>query len=118
MTIRTMSIGDSTILDALSDFGASMFFVFSLLSLSRFIFSKVPYINKYLDDKTNNINIILSYIATYKNQIIIVLCIVLTLLILFKFKIHKPKFSFRKMIIIFIYIYGLLRLCIQLFFSV
>lgn len=118
MTIRSMQIGDSTILDVLSNFGVSIFFVFSLLSFLRYIFLKVAYINKYLDDKTNNINMILNYVATYKNEIIIASCIVLTLFILFNFKFYKPKFNFKNSIIIFIYLFGLSRLFIQLFFGI
>ncbi|GAJ15247.1 unnamed protein product [marine sediment metagenome] len=45
-----------------------IFFVFSSLALLRFIFSKVGYINKYFNDKTNSLNIILNYISTYKNE--------------------------------------------------
>jgi hypothetical protein len=92
-----------------------IFFVFSLLVFLGFIFSKFDYINKYFNDKTNSFNIILNYIATYKNETIIVFCIILTLL---AFSIYKIKFDFKSLIIIFIYLFGLLRLFLQLFFSI
>lgn len=78
-----MSWLDSTILSILSKFSVRIFFVFVLLRLLGYVFLRVAYINKYLDDKTtNNINTVLNYIVTYKNVIITVLCIVLTLYIL------------------------------------
>jgi hypothetical protein len=92
-----------------------IFFIFSLLVLLRFIFSKVDYINKYFIDKTNSFNIILNYIVTYKNEIIIVFCIIITLL---AFSIYKIKFDFKNLIIIFIYLFGLLKLLTQLFFNI
>ena len=92
-----------------------IFFVFSLLAFLRFIFSKVDYINKYFNDKTNSLNIILNYISTYKNETIIVLCIILTIFTLFNFEI---KFNIKNMITIFIFMFGLLRLFTQLFFSI
>ena len=92
-----------------------IFFVFSLLAFLRFIFSKVDYINKYFNDKTNSLNIILNYISTYKNETIIVLCIILTMFTLFNFEI---KFNIKNMITIFIFMFGLLRLFTQLFFSI
>jgi len=118
MTIKHMKISDSTISDVLSSFGVLIFFVFSLLSFLRFIFSKVYYVSKYFNEKTNNINIILNHIVTYKNEIIIVSCIVLTLFILFNSKVYEIEFNFRDTITLFICFYGLLRLFSQLFFSV
>ena len=91
-----------------------IFFVFSSLAFLRFIFSKVDYINKYFDDKTNRLNIILNYISTHKNETIIVLCIILTMFTLFNFKI---KFNIKNMITIFIFMFGFLRLFTQLFFG-
>jgi len=92
-----------------------IFFVFSSLAFLRFIFSKVDYINKYFNDKTNSLNIILNYISTHKNEIIIVLCIILTMFTLFNFKI---KVNIKNMITIFIFMFGLLRLFTQLFFNI
>ncbi|GAH07656.1 unnamed protein product, partial [marine sediment metagenome] len=118
MTIKHMKISDSTVSDVLSSFGVLIFFVFSLLSFLRFIFSKVDYVSKYFNDKTNNINIILNHIVTYKNEIIIVSCIVLTLFILFNSKIYEIEFNFKNTITIFICLFGFLRLFLQLFFSI
>ena len=92
-----------------------IFFVFSFLAFLRFIFSKVDYINKYFNDKTNSFNITLNYIATFKNETIIVLCVILTTFILFNFKI---RFNIKNMITIFIFIFGLLKLFTQLFFNI
>jgi len=92
-----------------------IFFIFSLLAFLRFIFSKVDYINKYFNDKTNSLNIVLNYISTYKNETIIVLCIILTMFALFNFKI---KFDFKNVITIFIYLFGILILFTRLFFSI
>jgi hypothetical protein len=113
-----MTWADLHMLSVLSKIGLPIFFVFSLLSFLRFIFSKVDYVSKYFNDKTNNINIILNHIVTYKNETIIVSCIILTLFILFNFNIFKIKFNFINSITIFIYLFGLLRLFVQLFFSI
>mgnify|MGYP001073673151 CR=1 FL=1 len=113
-----MTWADLNILSVLSKIGLPIFFVFSLLTLLRFIFSKVDYINKYFNDKTNTFNIILNYIVTYKNETIIILCIILTMFILFNFKIFEVKFNVKNTITIFIYLFGLLRLFIQLFFGI
>lgn len=113
-----MSWADLHMLSVLSKIGLPIFFVFSLLSFLRFIFSKVDYVSKYFDDKTNNINIILNHIVTYKNEIIIVSCIILTLFILFNFNIFEIKPNFKNAITIFICLFGLLRLFVQLFFSI
>jgi hypothetical protein len=113
-----MTWADLHMLSVLSKIGLPIFFVFSLLAFLRFIFSIVEYINKYFNDKTNSFNIALNYVTTYKNETIIVLCIILTLFVLFNSNIFEIKFNFKNSIIIFIYVYGLLRLFIQLFFSI
>jgi len=92
-----------------------IFFVFCLLAFLRFIFLKVECINKYFDDKTNRLNIILNYISTYSNETIIVLCIILTMFTLFNLKI---KFNINNMITIFIFMFAILRLLTQLFFNI
>ena len=92
-----------------------IFFAFSLISILRFILLKFDYVSKCFIDKTNKINIILNYISTYRNQTIIILCIILTLLALFNFKI---KFNINNMITIFIFMFGLLKLFLQLFFNI
>lgn len=113
-----MSWADLHMLSVLSKIGLPIFFVFSLLGLLKFIFLKVDYVSKYFSDKTNNINIILNYIVTYKNETIIVSCIILTLFILFNFNTFEIKLNFKNAIIIFIYLFGLLKLFLQLFFNI
>ena len=113
-----MTWADLHMLSVLSKIGLPIFFVFSLLAFLRFIFSKVEYINKYFNDKTNSFNIALNYVTTYKNETIIVLCIILTLFILFNFNTFEIKRNFKNAIIIFIYLFGLLKLFLQLFFSI
>lgn len=113
-----------TILGVLSTFLVYSVYIFLILSFLKYVFLRVAYINKYFDDGiTNNINAVLNHIVTYKNGIIIVLCVVLTLyILLFILKFYKPKFSWdvriRNSIIIFIYFFGLLSLLMQLFFSI
>jgi len=102
------NLNDLALSVVLPKIAVPIFFVFSSLAFLRFIFSKVYYINKYF-------NIILNYIATYKNVTIIGFCIILTLL---TFLIYKVKFDFKSLIIIFIYLFGLLKLFFQLFFSI
>ena len=92
-----------------------IFFWFCLLAFLRFIFPKVDYINKYFNDKTNTLNIILNHISTYRDVTIIVLCIILTMVTLFNFRI---KFNINNMITIFIFMFALLRLLAQLFFNI
>jgi len=92
-----------------------IFFAFSLISILRFILLKFDCVSKCFTDKTNKINIILNYISTYKNQTIIILCIILTSVALFNFKI---KFNINNMITIFIFMFGLLKLFLQLFFNI
>jgi len=113
-----MTWADLHMLSVLSKIGLPIFFVFSLISILRFILLKVARVNKYFNDKTNNINIILNYIATYKNEIIIVSCIILTLFILFNFNIFEIKPNFKNAITIFIYLFGILILFTRLFFSI
>lgn len=113
-----MTWADLHILSVLSKIGLPIFFVFSLLTLLRFIFLKVDYVSKYFSDKTNNINIVLNYIVTYKNETIIVSCIILTLFILFNSNTFEIKLNFKNAIIIFIYLFGLLKLFLQLFFNI
>lgn len=113
-----MSWADLHMLSVLSKIGLPIFFVFSLISILRFILLKFDYVTRCFSDKTNNINIILNYITTYKNETIIVLCIILTLFILFNFDTFEIKRNFKNAIIIFIYLFGLLKLFLQLFFSI
>ena len=115
---------DLTILGVLSTFLVYSVYIFLILSFLKYVFLRVAYINKYFDDGiTNNINAVLNHIVTYKNGIIIVLCVVLTLyILLFILKFYKPKFSWdvriRNSIIIFIYFFGLLSLLMQIFISI
>jgi len=113
-----MTWADLHMLSVLSKIGLPIFFVFSLISILRFIFLKFDYINKYFEDKTSIINIILNHTITYKNEIIIVSCIILTVFILINIKIFEIKFNFKNSITIFIYMFGLLRLFTQLFFNI
>jgi hypothetical protein len=109
------NLNDLALSVVLPKIGAHVFIVFIFLAFSRFIFSKFDYFNKYFDDKTNSLNIILNYITTYKNLTIIVSCIILTVL---TFLVYKAKFNFTNLIVIFIYLFGLLSLFTQLFFNI
>jgi len=113
-----MSWADLHMLSVLSKIGLPIFFVFSVISISKFILLKFACINKYLDDKANNINIILNHITPYKNWVIIVLGIVLTLFILFNFKTFEVKRNYGNAITIFIYLFGLLSVFMKLFFNI
>ena len=105
------NLNDLALSVVLPKIAVPIFFVFSLLALLRFFFSKADYINEYF-------NIILNYIATYKNVTIIGFSIILTLWVKFKYKIHKPKFNILSVITIFIFMFGLLTLFTQLFFNI
>jgi len=113
--IYLKNLNDLALSVVLPKIGAHVFIVFIFLAFSRFIFSKYDYFNKYLDDKTNSLNIILNYITTYKNLTIIISCIILTVL---TFLVYKAKFNFTNLIVIFIYLFGLLSLFTQLFFNI
>jgi len=113
-----MSWADLHMLSVLSKIGLPIFFVFSVIRILKFILLKFACVNKYLDDKANNINIILNYITAYKNWAIIVLGIVLTLFILFNFKTFEIERNYGNAIMIFIYLFGLLSVFIQLFFGI
>jgi hypothetical protein len=107
---------DLHILSVLTKFSLNIFYGFSLFAFLRYIFLKVIYINKYFADKTHSFNIFLNYIIIYKNEIIIILCMVLTFIILLNFKTFKIKFNLANTITIFIYLFGVLILCIKIFF--
>ena len=109
------NLNDLALSVVLPKIGVYIFIVFIFLAFSRFIFLKFDYFDKYFNDKTNSLNIILNHIATYKNLTIIVSCIILTVL---TFLIYKAKFNFINLIIIFIYLFGLLSLFMKLFFNI
>jgi len=109
------NLNDLALSVVLPKIGVYIFIVFIFLAFSRFIFLKFDYFDKYFNDKTNSLNIILNHISTYKNLTIIVSCIILTVL---TFLIYKAKFNFINLIIIFIYLFGLLSLFMKLFFNI
>ena len=111
-----MTWADLHILGVLNKFGFHIFCMFSLLAFSRFILSKFIFINEYFADKKHNFNIFINHFTINKNEIVTVLCMISTLIILLNFKTFEIKFNLLNTITIFIYLFGVVTLCIKIFF--
>ena len=94
---------DLSILSILNKFGVCIFCFFIILAFLKFIFPKL--INEHFTDKIHN----LRYIAVF--------CIVLALIILLISKIPSIRFISHYSITTFIYLFGVVILCIKLFFN-
>lgn len=93
---------DLSILSILNKFGISIFCIFGILAIGKIFFPK--FINEYLIDKVHNLNYI------------VIFCTVLTLIILLISKIRKIDFILGYSITTFIYLFGVVTICIKIFF--
>ena len=91
------------VLSILNKTGIILFVVFILLALLKFCYQN--FINRYLTSKIHNIR----YITFF--------CIGLSLIILKISKIPWNKFIWQYSITTFIYLFGVVILCVKLFFN-
>ena len=95
---------DLSILAILNKSGIFIFCGFVLLAFLKYISPKI--INEYLVDKIHNLN----YVAIF--------CIVLTLIIFLISKFSIKYFIINYSIITFIYVFGVVTICIRIFFNI
>lgn len=95
---------DLSILGILNIFGIIIFCGFGLLAFLKYISPKI--INEHLFDKIHD----LSYV--------IIFCIVLTLIIFLISKFSIKHFVIKYSIITFIYVFGVVAICIRIFFNI
>ena len=98
-----MTWADLGILGLLNRSGIFIFCSFGLLAFSKYIFPKI--INEYLVDKIHDIN----YVT--------IVCIVLTLIIFLISKFSVINFIINHSILTFIYVFGVVTICIRIFFN-
>jgi len=99
-----MTWADLSILGLLNMSGIFIFFGFGILAFLKYIFPNI--INEYLVDKIHDIK----YVTIY--------CIVLTLIIFLISKISIKYFIIKCSIITFIYVFGVVSICIRIFFNI
>jgi len=98
-----MTWADLGILGLLNRSGIFIFCGFGLLAFLKYIFPKI--INEYLVDKIHAIN----YIT--------IICIFLTLIIFLISKFSIINFIINHSILTFIYVFGVVTICIRIFFN-
>lgn len=95
---------DFGVLSVLNVLGIFIFSIFGLLSLLKYFFPK--FINRHVTDNIHEL--------TY----VMVFCIILTLIIpLIIFKVSLTWFIWQYSIISFIYMFGVVTICIKIFFN-
>ncbi len=99
-----MTWADLSILGLLNMSGIFIFFGFGILAFLKYIFPNI--INEYLVDKIHDIK----YVTIF--------CIVLTLIIFLISKIPIKYFIIKCSIITFIYVFGVVSICIRMFFNI
>ena len=99
-----MTWTDLSIISLLNISGIFIFSGFGLLAFLKYIFPKI--INEYLFDKIHN----LKYVTSF--------CIVLTLVIFLISKFSIKYFIIKYSIITFIYVFGVVTICIRIFFNI
>ena len=99
-----MSWADLKIIGILNRSGIFIFCGFCLLSFLKYISPKI--INEYLVDKIHDLN----YVAIF--------CIVLTLIIFLISKFTLKHFIINHSITTFIYVFGVVLICIRIFFNI
>ena len=99
-----MTWADLSILGLLNMSGIFIFSGFGILAFLKYIFPNI--INEYLVDKIHD----LKYVT--------ILCIALTLIIFLISKIPIKYFIIKSSITTFIYVFGVVTICIRIFFSI